>query len=164
MMKHIFWRCALAIVLMAICVLTGCGRNTHLAPPKQQVRDAVAGELPPFLSLVSFEQEPIATGPESGKVNFKANIEADEDLYRVESDVDDPSKVTLLKLVHAKGSQSMLYGLLEAHRFMDQWTLETPQFQKRLVLFGKPRGDAFNRLPFPDAPKSFSWKAPSPDH
>ena len=32
------------------------------------------------------------------------------------------------------------------------------------VFFGKPRGDAFNRLPFPDAPKSFSWKAPSPDH
>lgn len=30
------------------------------------------------------------------------------------------------------------------------------------VFFGKPRGAAFNRLPFPDAPKSFSWKAPSP--
>jgi hypothetical protein len=30
------------------------------------------------------------------------------------------------------------------------------------VFFAKPRGDAFNRLPFPDAPKPFSWKTPSP--
>ena len=30
------------------------------------------------------------------------------------------------------------------------------------VFFGKPLGDAFRRLPFPDAPKSFSWKTPPP--
>ncbi len=29
------------------------------------------------------------------------------------------------------------------------------------VFFGKPRGEVFNRLPFPDAPKAFSWTAPS---
>ena len=29
------------------------------------------------------------------------------------------------------------------------------------VFFGKPRGEAFNRLPFPDAQKAFTWKAPS---
>ena len=29
------------------------------------------------------------------------------------------------------------------------------------IFFGKPRGEQFNRLPFPDAPKSFSWTAPS---
>ena len=29
------------------------------------------------------------------------------------------------------------------------------------VFHGKPRGEQFNRLPFPDAPKSFSWSAPA---
>jgi len=29
------------------------------------------------------------------------------------------------------------------------------------VFFAKPRSDAFNRLPYPGAPKSFSWKAPA---
>ncbi len=29
------------------------------------------------------------------------------------------------------------------------------------VFFGKARGEEFNRLPFPDAPKSFSWSLPS---
>ena len=28
------------------------------------------------------------------------------------------------------------------------------------VFFGKPRGEPFNRLPFPDAPRPFSWAAP----
>jgi hypothetical protein len=31
------------------------------------------------------------------------------------------------------------------------------------VFFGKPRGEAFNRLPFPDTPKAFSWTTPSVD-
>lgn len=32
------------------------------------------------------------------------------------------------------------------------------------VFFGKPRGEQFNPLPFPDAPKSFSWSTPSGSH
>lgn len=143
MSNRSYCRSALAVVLVAACVLTGCGRNSRQAPPKQQVQDAVAGGLPAAVALRSLELEPIATGPETVKVNFKAVVAASEDLYQAERDASGTSKVTLLKLVQAEGTQRSLYGFVLAHRLMDQWTLEAPQLQAGTQPFGKPR-EAFN--------------------
>lgn len=139
MFHHLIWRSALALVLVAAGLLLGCGRSAHLVPPKQQVRAAIAGGLPSFLTLVTFDWEPISTGPESIKVNFKASVEAEEDLYRVEGEAEGPSKVVLLTLVQAGGATCTLSGFVVGRRFMDQWTLDAPRFQKGLDLLGKPR-------------------------
>jgi hypothetical protein len=139
MSNHIYRCRALAVVFAVAAVLTGCGKSSHQTPPKQQVQDAVAGGLPSYVSLRSLELEPIATGPESVKVNFKAGVAVNEDLYQVERAVTGTPKVTLLKLVQAEGTKRNLYGFVVAHRFMDQWTLEAPQLQADPHPFGKPR-------------------------
>ena len=139
-MSNHAYRCrALAVVVIGAFVLTGCGKSAHPTPPKQQVQAAVAGSLPAFLSLTSLELEPIATGPESVKVNFKAGVAVNEDLYQVERAVTVTSKVTLLKLVQAEGTKRNLYGFVTVHRLMDLWTLEAPQLQADPHPFGKPR-------------------------
>lgn len=139
MSNHAYRSCELAVVFAAAFVLTGCGKSSHQTPPKQQVQAAVTGSLPAFLALTSLELEPIATGPESVKVNFKAGVAANEDLYQVERAVTGTSKVTLLKLVQTEGTKRNLYGYVVAHRLMDQWTLEAPQLQADPHPFGKPR-------------------------
>jgi hypothetical protein len=88
--------------------------------------DTIAGSLPPVLSLNSVELEPVATGPESAKVNFKAIVAPKEDLYQVDRDVEGTPRVTLLKVVQATGARMSLYGSVEGHRTMDLWTLESP--------------------------------------
>lgn len=139
-MSNHAYRCrALAVVVIGAFVLTGCGKSAHPTPPKQQVQAAVTGSLPAFLSLASLELEPIATGPESVKVNFKAGVTVNEDLYQVERSVAGTSKVTLLKLVQVEGTRRNLYGYVAAHRLMDQWTLDVPQLQADPHPFGKPR-------------------------
>lgn len=130
----------LSFFLVLAFVLAGCGEKTSQAPPKQQVQDTVRASLPPFLSLDSIELEPIPTGPEAVKVNFKATVTPKEDLYQVDREVEGTPPVTLLKVVQAAGTEVSLYGSVEASRTMDQWTLESPQIQVGLRQFGAPRG------------------------
>ena len=128
------------IALIIALALAGCGKNTPKAPPKQMVQDAVAVVLPPFLSLDSIELEPISTGPEAVKVNFKVIVAPKEDLYQVDREVEGTPKVTLLKVIQTAGAKASLYGSVEAHRMMDKWTLELPQIQVNPNQFGNPRG------------------------
>lgn len=128
------------ILFVIAFALTGCGKSTPQAPPKQQVQDAIRTILPPFLSLDSVELEPIGTGPETVKVNFKALVIPKEDMCQVDREVDGTPKITLLKVVQAAGTKLSLYGLVEARRTMDLWTLESPQIQVGLKQFGEPRG------------------------
>ena len=93
-------RCAAFSILVIVSLeLTGCGNGSSNSPPKQQVQDSIATALPPVLSLDSVKLEPISTGPESAKVNFKAIVAAKEDLYQVDREVDGMPRVTLLKVV-----------------------------------------------------------------
>ncbi|MGA2138576.1 MAG: cell envelope integrity protein TolA [Verrucomicrobiia bacterium] len=140
MINHTNHRIVSSVLLVVAFALTGCGKSTPKSPPKQQVRDAVAAVLPPFLSLDSIELEPISTGPESVKVNFKAIVAPKEDLYQVDREVPGTPKVTLLKAVQAAGTKASLYGSLEARRMMDKWTLELTEIPVGLEQFGKPRG------------------------
>jgi hypothetical protein len=133
-------RIVFSVLLVVAFALTGCGKGTSKSPPKQQVQDAVAVALPPTLSLDSVELEPISTGPESAKVNFKAIVAPKEDLCQVDREVEGTPKITLLKVVQAAGTKMSLYGSVEARRTMDQWTLESPQIQTGLEQLGKPRG------------------------
>jgi hypothetical protein len=105
------------------------------------VQDAVAANLPPFLSLDSVEIEAVPIGPETVKVNFKAIVLPKEDLYQVDREVEGSPKVTLLKLVQSAGTKVSLYGSIAAHRIMDQWTLDSqPKFEVGLEQFGTVRG------------------------
>ena len=134
------------IVLLTLFVVAlapaGCREiaSQYQAPPKRQVEDAVRAGLPPFLSLDSIELEPISTGPEAVKVNFKATVTPKEDLYQVDREVEGTPPVTLLKVVQAAGTRASLYGSVEATRTMDQWTLESLEIQVGLRQFGAPRG------------------------
>ena len=143
MVGHANRRIVFSVLLVVAFALTGCGKGTSKSPPKQQVQDAVTVVLPPFLSLDSVELEPISTGPESAKVNFKAIVASKEDLCQVDRDVEGTPKITLLKVVQAAGTKVSLYGCVEARRTMDLWTLDPPQIQTGLEQLGKPRG-AFN--------------------
>jgi TPR repeat protein len=129
MINHTNHRIVLPVLLVVAFALTGCGKFTQKSPPKQQVRDAVAAVLPPFLSLDSIELEPISTGPESVKVNFKAIVAPKEDLYQVDREVEGTPKVTLLKVVQAAGTKVSLYGFIEATHTVDRWTLGLPHFE-----------------------------------
>ncbi len=129
-----------SILFVVALALAGCGEKTSQAPPKQMVQDTVRASLPPFLSLDSIELEPISTGPESVKVNFKAIVTPKEDLCQIDREVEGTPKVTLLKVVQAAGTKASLYGSVEARRTMDQWTLESPEIKVGLKQFGAPRG------------------------
>jgi multidrug efflux pump subunit AcrA (membrane-fusion protein) len=132
---------ALRPILLAFALaLTGCGKSTPQSPPKQQVQDAVRVALPAFLSLDSIELEPISTGPETAKINFKAVVVPKENLYQVEREVAGTPRITLLQVVQAAGTQSTLYGSVEGRRTMDQWTLQSPEIEVGLKQFGQPRG------------------------
>ncbi len=126
-----------SVLLVVAFALTGCGKSS---PPKDGVRNAVAVVLPPFLSVDSIDVEPIATGPESYKINFKAVLATKENLYLLDREAEGTPKVTLLKVIQAAGSKVSIYGFLEARRMMDKWMLDTPVIQVGLDQFGKPRG------------------------
>ena len=134
------YRCGWWFVLVLAFAVTGCGSGTSKTPPKQQVQDAVAAVLPPFLSLDGIELEPISTGPESVKINFKAIVAPKEGLYQVDQEADGTPRVTLIKMVQAAGTKVTLYGFVEARRMMDKWTLDSPLIQIGAEQFGKPRG------------------------
>ena len=121
-----------SVLFVVAFALAGCCELTspYQAPPKQQVRDALRASLPPFLSLDSIELEPIPTGPEAVKVNFKATVTPKEDLYQVDREVEGTPRVTLLKVVQAAGTEVSLYGSVEAHRTMDLWTLGSPEIKE----------------------------------
>ncbi len=140
---HAHRRRASAVVLLVALALTGCNRSVRQAPPRHQVQAAVAAALPPCCKLQRLEQEPIAINPESVKVNFKATVAVNEDLYQAERAGTGAPQVTLLKLMQAEGSQHALYGSVVARRLIDQWTLGVPQLQPGAQPFGKPR-DAFS--------------------
>ena len=127
-----------SILLVIVVALTGCGKS-H-SPSKKQVQDRVAASLLAFLSLDKIDVEPISTGPESVKVNFKAVVVTKEDLYQVDREVDGTPKVTLIRAVQVEGTKVNLYGFIEAHRMMDVWSLDLPHIQVGLDQFGKPRG------------------------
>ena len=133
-------RVIFSVLVIGSVSLTGCGKGSSHSPPKQQVQDAIAVALPPVLSLDSVELEPISTGPESTKVNFKAVVAPKEDLYQVDREAEGTPKVTLLKVVQGTGTKMSLYGSVEGHRTMDLWTLEPPHIQMGLEQLGKPRG------------------------
>ena len=138
MRGHANHRVMFSVHVIVSFALTGCG-STH-SPPKQQVQDTIAAALPPVLSLNSVELEPVSTGSESAKVNFKAIVTPKEDLHQVDREVEGTPRVTLLKVVQATGAKMSLYGSVEAHRMMDLWTLDSPQIQTGLEQLGKPRG------------------------
>jgi hypothetical protein len=128
------------VFFVAAVLLSGCGKKMPKSPPKQQVQDAVAAVLLPFVSLDSIELETISTGPESVKVNFKIIISPKENLYIVDREVEGTPKVTLLKVVQTAGTKFSFYGFLDAVRMMDRWTLGPPDIQADSSKFGKPRG------------------------
>jgi hypothetical protein len=140
MANHTNHRLVYTAFLAAVFALAGCGKSSKESPPKQQVQDTVAAVLPPFLTLLSIELEPISTGPESVKVNFKAITAPKEDLFQVDREVEGTPKVTLLKMVQASGAKLTLYGFVKASLTMDKWTLESPQIQIGLNQFGTTRG------------------------
>lgn len=133
----------LSIVALAI---TGCGKSASQSPSKQQVQDAVAIALFSYLSLDSIELEPISTGPETAKVNYKATVFPKEDLCQIDREVEGTPKVTLLKVVQPAGTKASFYGFIMAHRIMDKWTLKSPQTESGLDQFGKPRGAFSSRF------------------
>ncbi|MCX7006814.1 MAG: hypothetical protein NTY53_06135 [Kiritimatiellaeota bacterium] len=145
---HTLSRLALALACVTAGMVSGCGRGAREAPPAQQVQDAVANSLPAHFTLLKLDLEPIATGPENAKFNFKATVELAEDLFAVEREVDGPTRVTLLKQTQPGGTKLLLYGHLVAHRLIDQWTLEPPQFQKDFRSLGKPRS-VFGKHAYP---------------
>ena len=140
MSRYTYLRSVMYVLLGAAFALAGCGQSSQQSPPKQEVRDAVAAALPPFLSLDSIELEPISTGSESVKVNFKAIVVPKDDLFQVDREVDGTPRVILLKMVQASGTKDSLYGSLEAHHMMDKWTLDSPEIQIGLTQLGTPRG------------------------
>lgn len=134
-----------SVLFVVALALAGCGEKASQkqSPPKQQVQDAVRASLPPVLAFDSIELEPIPTGPETVKVNFKVTVTPKEDLYEVDREVEGTPRVTLLKVVQAAGTKVSFYGWVEARRTMDQWTLESPTVNVGQRQFGNPRG-AFN--------------------
>lgn len=98
--------------LACLLALLGCeqGQSKVPCPPKQQVADALRVVLPSFLSLGAVELEPLATGPESVKVNFKAAVAPKEELYELDRQVDGEPRVLLIKPVQAPGAKATLYG------------------------------------------------------
>jgi hypothetical protein len=148
MTNHTNHRIVYLALLAVVFALAGCGKSSKDSPPKQQVQNTVAAVLPPFLSLVSIELEPISTGTESVKVNFKAIVASKEDLYQVDREVEGTPKVTLLKVVQAAGTKTSLYGSVGARRMIDKWTLQPTDLQVGSEQFGKPRG-AFNTQSYP---------------
>lgn len=133
-------RIVYSILAVVAFGLLGCSKSTVQSPPKQDVQNAVAVALPPFLSLDSIELEPISTGPESVKVNFKAIAAPKEALFQLDREVEGTPKVTLLKMVQAAGTKLTIYGCVKASLTMDKWTLESPQIQNGLNQFGTTRG------------------------
>jgi hypothetical protein len=132
-------RHVLALFLMVAAMLSGCGRGVREAPPAKQVQDTITSALPVPCTLLTLEQEPISTSPANIKINFKASVELTEDLFVVASEVDGPTKVTLLRRTQSAGAKVSLYGHLLAHRLIDQWTLKAPRFQQDFQQLGKPR-------------------------
>jgi len=127
------------ICLVFALTFAGCSGGTSKSPPKQNVQDTVRASLPQFLTLDSIELEPIPTGPEDVKVNFKATVTPKEDLYQIDREVEGTPKVTLLKVVQPAGIKASLYGSVAAHRTMDQWSIQPPQIDVGLRQFGMPR-------------------------
>lgn len=133
-------KCASLIVLAIAVGIIGCSKTiTRKSPPKEQVQDVVRANLPAFLSLESIDLEPINTGPEAVKVNFKATVTPKEDLYQVDREVEGTPRVTLLKVVQATGTRASLYGFVLGQRTVDKWTLEQPMIETGLRQFGQPR-------------------------
>jgi biotin carboxyl carrier protein len=84
--------------------------------------------------------ETIPVDREIVKVNFKATVVPKEDLYRVDREMPGRPPVTLLQVVQSAGTELSVYGYLEAHHILDDWTLNPPQFEVGFDQFGKPRG------------------------
>jgi len=127
------------LALVATLTVAGCAGKPK-SPPKDKVQDIVRASVPPFLALESIDLEPIPTGQEEVKINFKATVTPKEDLYQVDRQVEGTPAVTLLKVVQTAGSEASLYGSLVARRTMDQWTIDPPQIEVGLRQFGSPRG------------------------
>ena len=125
---------------LLLLISGGCTPRQKNAPPPEQVRDAVSAALPPFLSVVDCETEPLATGAESVKVNFKATVVPKETLYATDRTVPGDPSLLLIKPIQAVGAKSTLYGSVDARRIVDRWTVETSEFTDDLQRFGNPRG------------------------
>ena len=145
-MKYARGYIAFSVLSVITFAMTGCSKSTSQSPPKQQVQDAVAVALFSYLSLDSIELEPISTGPETAKVNYKATVFPKEDLCQIDREVEGTPKVTLLKVVQPAGTKASFYGFIMAHRIMDKWTLKSPQTESGLDQFGKPRGAFSSRF------------------
>ncbi|NLY01588.1 MAG: cell envelope integrity protein TolA [Rhodopirellula sp.] len=141
MLGHANYRVVFPVLVILSFTLSGCGKGSSTSPPRPQVQDAIAAALPPFLSIETVDIEPIATGSESAKVNFKAIVSPKEDLCRVVREVEGNPSITLLKVAQAAGTKLSLYGSVEGRRTMDLWTLESPHIQTGLDQLGKPKGD-----------------------
>ena len=118
--------------------LTGCAPRGKNSPPPEQVRDAVSAALPPYLILADNEAEPISTGPDTAKTNFKASVSPKEDLFVVDHRVEGDPPFLLVKLVQATSSKTTIYGSVLAQRTVDRWSLDAPVFTDDLQRFGSP--------------------------
>ena len=130
-----------AILLHAGIMIPGWDKPLSVpSPPAHAVQNAVATKLPAFLTLRNVEVETIPIDRESVKVNFKATVVPKEDLYRVDREVPGTPPVKLLQVLQSAGTELSVYGSLEAHHILDDWTLDPPQFEVGFAQFGKPRG------------------------
>jgi hypothetical protein len=126
--------CLVAVILAPIC---GCGSKTNVFPVKA-MEDAIKAETPAFIQLGDVQVEPVIGPDGRGKVNFKVEFSAREDLYKVDRKVEGDPPVTLLKLVRRSGDKAAGYGVADVSRIVDLWKVESVTMQSGSPEFGFP--------------------------
>jgi len=128
--------CFVAIVVVTIC---GCGDKTNVFPVKV-MEDAIKAETPAFIQLSDVQVEPVIGSDGKGKVNFKVEFSAKEDLFKVDRKVEGDPTITLLKLVRRSGDKAVGYGVADVSRIIDLWKVESVTMQSGSPEFGFPLG------------------------
>ncbi|HQK63746.1 MAG TPA: hypothetical protein PLF16_01195 [Candidatus Staskawiczbacteria bacterium] len=128
--------CLAAIVIASLC---GCGSKTNVFPV-QVMKDAIKAETPAFIQLSDVQVEPVIGPDGKGKVNFKVEFAAKEDLYKVDRKVEGDPPFTLLKLVRRSGDKAVGYGVADVSRIVDLWKVESVTMQSGSPEFGFPLG------------------------
>lgn len=125
---------SLAAIALSLC---GCGNKANVFPV-QVMRDAIKAETPAFIQLSDVQVEPVIGPDGRGKVNFKVEFSAKEDLYKVDRKVGGDPPITLLKLVRRSGDKAVGYGVADVSRIVDLWKIESVTMQSGSPEFGFP--------------------------
>jgi len=134
--KSLFVVCLVAIVVAPLC---GCGTKANVFP-KEVMENAIKAETPAFIQLSDVQVEPVIGSDGKGKVNFKVEFSAKEDLYKVDRKVEGDPSITLLKLVRRSGDKAVGYGVADVSRIVDLWKIESVTMQSGSPEFGFPLG------------------------